>query len=33
MCDGSVRSISTNIAIAPWSAAVTSANDDSAPLE
>jgi prepilin-type N-terminal cleavage/methylation domain-containing protein len=33
MCDGSVRNISTNIAIAPWSAAVTASNDDGPPLD
>ena len=33
MCDGSVRSISTNIALAPWSAAVTPASDDGPPLD
>jgi prepilin-type N-terminal cleavage/methylation domain-containing protein len=33
MCDGSVRNISTNIAVAPWSAGVTAANDDGPPLD
>jgi prepilin-type N-terminal cleavage/methylation domain-containing protein len=33
MCDGSVRSISTNIGLAPWSAAVTPASDDGPPLD
>jgi hypothetical protein len=33
MCDGSVRNISTNIALAPWSAAVTATSDDGPPLE
>jgi prepilin-type N-terminal cleavage/methylation domain-containing protein len=33
MCDGSVRQISTNIGIAPWSAAVTAASDDGPPLD
>ena len=32
-CDGSVRQISTNVAIAPWSAAVTASNDDGPPLD
>jgi hypothetical protein len=33
MCDGSVRNISTNIALAPWSAAVTATSDDGPPVE
>jgi prepilin-type N-terminal cleavage/methylation domain-containing protein len=33
MCDGSVRQISTNVAIAPWSAAITATNDDGPPLD
>ena len=33
MCDGSVRNISTNIGLAPWSAAVTATNDDGPPLD
>jgi len=33
MCDGSVRNISTNVGLAPWSAAVTATNDDGPPLD
>jgi prepilin-type N-terminal cleavage/methylation domain-containing protein len=33
MCDGSVRNINTNISIPAWSAAVTAAGDDTAPLD
>jgi hypothetical protein len=33
MCDGSVRSISTNVAIPAWSAAVTASDGDTFGLD